>query len=174
MPENARGPSAFPSISHPPQLAGPPQGTEPHLSRPVQLLQAVQTPRQALGREAALLESCGPQAVATPLCSLIKRADSLGPLRLDLGCSLTSASEQQAYWSACWNTLEGRGARAPPWRGGEFPSGLWAPPHHPHQLSLRGACHSCLSEAPALAHSGSALPLSLRPPPLPGTKNRVV
>ena len=101
------------------------------MSRPVQLLQALQMPRQAWGREAALLESCGPQAVATPLCSLIKRANSLGPLRLDLGCSLTSASEQRAYWSACWSTLEGRGARAPPWRGGEFPTGLRAPPPPP-------------------------------------------
>lgn len=119
-----------------------------------------------------LLESCGPQAVATPPGSLIKRADSLGPLRLDLGCSLTSASEQRVYWSACWSTPGGRGARAPPWRGGEFLTWLWAPPSP--QLSLRGPCRSCLSEAPALAQSGSALPLDLRPPPLPGTKDRVV
>lgn len=37
------------------------------------------------------------------------------------GCSLTTASVQQACLSACWSTPEGRGRRAPPWRDGQSP-----------------------------------------------------
>lgn len=54
-------PPRFPSISHPPQLAWPAhQWTEP-LVPASPAVTSLQMPRQAWGREAALLESCDPR-----------------------------------------------------------------------------------------------------------------
>lgn len=95
----------YPFYQPPPQLAWPAhQWTEPPCPSQSSCYKFSRRQEGRHGGEAALLESCGLQAVAISLCSLIKRADSLGPLRLDL--AVLNLRFRHGGWSACWSTLE--------------------------------------------------------------------
>lgn len=106
----------------------------------------------------------GLQAVATPSLFSHQRADSLGPLRLDLGCSLTCASGQRVYWSACWSTLEeeDQGLHH---GGGEFPTLFREPPPPPPAVTMRSlSLLSVRGSAPALRVCPATEPGTPSPP----------
>lgn len=156
----------IPFYQSPPQLAWPAyQWTEPL----VPARSSCYKPSRRQGRRGGRLPCWNPvdsQAVATPLCSLIKRADSLGPSRLDLGCSLTCASEQPVYWSA--HAGVPRGKRLKGSIHGEVVSFPYpVPGNHPPPppaVTVRSLSLLSVRGGSSTAHSGSALPLSLRTP----------